>query len=191
WEKASVSKAGACGKRFSCWLPSMPDKVFDHKYVYTEIGYNLKPIELQAAIGLAQMDKVGEIKTLRNENFDNLFKIFKKYEQFFHLPVATEKSDPNWFAFPLTVRDGCPFTRDQFTTFLETRKIQTRTYFGGNVMLQPAYSHLANTDDIIKKYPVARKATTDTFFLGTSPVITKEKIDYIETIVDLFIGEMA
>tara|TARA_R110000824_G_scaffold59997_3_gene160713 strand:- start:127 stop:1185 length:1059 start_codon:yes stop_codon:yes gene_type:complete len=190
-EKASISKAGACGKRFSCWLDSIPDKVFDHKYVYTEIGYNLKPIELQAAIGLAQIDKVDEIKTLRNKNFDNLFKIFKKYEQFFHLPVATEKSDPNWFAFPLTIRDGCPFTRNQFTTFLETRKIQTRTYFGGNVMLQPAYSHLANTDDIIKKYPVARKATTDTFFLGTSPVITKEKIDYIETIVDLFIGEMA
>ena len=189
-EKASISKAGACGKRFSCWLDSIPDKVFDHKYVYTEIGYNLKPIELQAAIGLAQIDKVDEIKTLRNKNFDNLFKIFKKYEQFFHLPFATEKSDPNWFAFPLTIRDGCPFTRDQFTTFLETRKIQTRTYFGGNVMLQPAYSHLANTEDIIKKYPVARKATTDTFFLGTSPVITKEKIDYIETIVDLFMGEV-
>ena len=188
-EKASISKSGACGKRFSCWLDSMPNRVFDHKYVYTEIGYNLKPIELQAAIGLAQLDKVDEIKILRNENFDNLFKIFKKYEQFFHLPVATEKSDPNWFAFPLTIRKDCPFTRDQFTTFLETKKIQTRTYFGGNVMLQPAYLHLANTGDIIKKYPVARKVTTDTFFLGTSPVITKEKIEYIETIVDLFMEE--
>ena len=189
-EKASISKTGACGKRFSCWLDSMPDRVFDHKYVYTEIGYNLKPIELQAAIGLAQLDKVDEIKTLRNENFDNLFKIFKKYEQFFHLPVATEKSDPNWFAFPLTIRDGCPFTRSQLTTFLETKKIQTRTYFGGNVMLQPAYSHLANTDDVVEKYPVARKVTTDTFFLGTSPVITKEKINYIERIVDAFMGEI-
>ena len=184
-EKASISKKGACGKRFSCWLESMPNKIFDHKYVYEEIGYNLKPIELQAAIGLAQLKKVDEIKVLRKRNFDSLFAIFKKYEQFFHLPVATKKSDPNWFAFPLTIRDDCPFTREKFTLFLETRKIQTRTYFGGNLMLQPAYSHLRKPEEI-NKYPIACKVTTDTFFLGTAPVITKEKIDYIETIVNLF-----
>jgi CDP-6-deoxy-D-xylo-4-hexulose-3-dehydrase len=102
------------------------------------------------------------------------------------LPEATLKSDPNWFAFPLTIKDGTPFTREYITTFLESRKIQTRTYFAGNVMLQPAYSHLVDTEEIIKEYPVAGKVTTDTFFLGTSPVITKEKIDYIEAIVDLF-----
>jgi len=186
-EKASLSKCGACGKRFSCWLKSMPKKVFDHKYVYEEIGYNLKPIELQASIGLAQIKKIEEIKTLRNNNFDNLMKIFKKYEMYFHLPEATHKSDPNWFAFPLTIRDGCPFTRDRICAFLEFKKIQTRTYFGGNVMLQPAYSHLVNTTELIKEYPVAAKVTTDTFFLGTSPVITKDKIDYIESVIDLFI----
>ena len=185
-EKASISKHGACGKRFSCWLKSLPTKVFDHKYVYEEIGYNLKPIEFQASLGLAQLKKIDNIKTLRNDNFDNLYNIFKKYEEFFHLPEATPKSEPNWFAFPLTIKDGSPFTRERITTFLESSKIQTRTYFAGNVMLQPAYSHLVNTEEIIKEYPVAGKVTTDTFFLGTSPVITKEKVDYIETIVDLF-----
>jgi len=185
-EKASISECGACGKRFSCWLKSMPKKIFDHKYVYEEIGYNLKPIEFQAAIGLAQIKKIETIKILRNNNFDSLYNIFKKYEEFFHLPEATHKSDPNWFAFPLTIRDGSIFTREQITTFLESKKIQTRTYFGGNIMLQPAYSHLIDTEEVIKNYPIAGKVTIDTFFLGTSPVITKDKIDYIESMVNLF-----
>lgn len=185
-EKASISKNGACGKRFSCWLKSLPTKVFDHKYVYDEIGYNLKPIEFQAALGLAQLEKIENIKILRNTNFDNLYKVFKKYKQFFYLPEATEKSDPNWFAFPLTLKDDCPFTREQITTFFEARKIQTRTYFGGNLMLQPAYSHLVDPGEIIKQYPVAGKVTTDTFFLGTAPVITQEKIDYIEQVLEQF-----
>jgi len=185
-EKASISECGACGKRFSCWLKSMPEKVFDHKYVYEEIGYNLKPIEMQAAIGLAQMKKIEEIKTLRNNNFNSLYNVFKKYEEHFHLPEATAKADPNWFAFPLTIRDGCPFTREDITTFLESKKIQTRTYFAGNIMLQPAYDHLVDTDKIIRDYPIAGKVTTDTFFLGTAPVITEDKIEYIQSMVDQF-----
>ena len=189
-EKASISKNGACGKRFSCWLPSMPNETFDHKYVYQEIGYNMKPIELQASMGLAQLEKLDEIKTLRNKNFDELHKIFKNYEEYFHLPEAIDGSDPNWFAFPLTVRTGAPFTRGEFSDFLESNKIQTRTYFGGNVMLQPAYSHLTDTDAVIRDFPVARKVTTDTFFLGTSPVITKEKTDYIKKVVDSFMENL-
>jgi CDP-4-dehydro-6-deoxyglucose reductase, E1 len=185
-EKASISKSGACGKRFDCWLNSIPNKVFDHKYVYEEVGYNLKPIELQAAMGLAQLDKIDEIKTLRNKNFDELYKIFQKYEQFFHLPKATEKSDPNWFAFPLTIKDDAPFSREELTTFLESKKIQTRTYFGGNLMLQPAYSNFVTVSKIADKYPIATKVTTDTFFLGTAPVITEEKISYIGSIIDLY-----
>ena len=189
-EKASISKNGACGKRFSCWLKSMPNRVFDHKYVYEEIGYNLKPIELQASMGLAQINKLDEIKNLRNKNFRSLHNIFSQYEQFFYLPQAVAKSDPNWFAFPLTIRDGVSFTRDEFTTFLESHKIQTRTYFGGNIMLQPAYENLVNADDVTRDYPIAKKATTDTFFLGTSPVITDEKIDYIGNIVDKYMDSL-
>ena len=115
-----------------------------------------------------------------------LFNIFEKYEEFFHLPRPTKKSDPSWFAFPLTIRDKVSFKRSDITSFLENNKIQTRTYFAGNIMLQPAYQHLVDTDEVINNYPVSRKITTDTFFLGTSPVITKEQIKYIGHIVDSY-----
>jgi CDP-6-deoxy-D-xylo-4-hexulose-3-dehydrase len=164
--------------------------VFDHKYVYEEIGYNLKPIELQASIGLAQLEKLTEIGKKRRENYHNLFKAFSKYEQYFHLHKAQPKSDPDWFAFPVTVKDGAPFKRSDICQFFEANMIQTRPYFAGNIMLQPAYDGLYNKDEVISKFPVARKVTTDTFFLGTSPVIDKEKTDYIEHILDKFVSQL-
>ena len=102
------------------------------------------------------------------------------------MPRPTNNSNPSWFAFPMTIKDGAPFKRSDITKFLENNKIQTRTYFAGNIMLQPAYRHLVNPREIIERYPVARKVTTDTFFVGTSPVITDEQIDYVEQITDLF-----
>ena len=186
---ANLLKNGTCKRRFDNWIPSLPNEIFDHKFVYEEIGYNLKPIELQASIGLAQIEKLPEITRKRKENYSRLFKIFEKYEEFLHLPRSTEKSDPSWFAFPMTVKDGAPFKRSDITSFLEDHKIQTRNYFAGNIMLQPAYDHLADVDEIIKKYPVSRKVTTDTFFLGTSPVITAEQIGYVGGIVDSFMKD--
>ena len=185
-KKASTSKKGVCGKRFSCWLKELPEEIFDHKYVYEEIGYNAKPIEMQAAMGLAQLNKLDEISEKRKKNYDLLYDIFKKYENYFHLPIATEHSDPSWFAFPLTIRDGSPFKRSDITNFYESSKIQTRTYFAGNILLQPAYRHLMDAKDVINNYPVARKVTTDTFFLGTSPVITNEQVEYIGNKTDEF-----
>ena len=185
-KKASTSKAGACGKRFSNWIGELPDEIFDHKYIYEEIGYNIKPIELQAALGLVQLKKLDEIGMKRRHNYRRLYQVFKKYEGFFHMPDPTEHSDPDWFAFPLTIRDGSPFKRSDITTFFESNKIQTRTYFAGNIMLQPAYRGLIDPVKVIKDFPVARKVTTDTFFLGTSPVITDEQLDYIEIITDLY-----
>jgi CDP-6-deoxy-D-xylo-4-hexulose-3-dehydrase len=185
-KKASTSQAGVCGKRFSPWIEELPSEIFDHKYIYEEIGYNLKPIELQAALGLAQLKKIDKIGKRRRHNYRRLYEIFKKYEEFFHLPVATKHSDPDWFAFPLTIRDGSPFKRSEITTFFESNKIQTRTYFAGNIMLQPAYRGLIDPVRVIEDFPVARKVTTDTFFLGTSPVITDEQLDYIEIITDLY-----
>ena len=185
--KQNLLEKGSCGCRFSNWLPSLPDYLFDHKYTYEEIGYNLKPIELQASIGLVQMEKLEEIGKRRRENYTNLFSAFSKYEKFFHLHRAQEHSNPDWFAFPVTIRDDAPFKRSDICQFFEANKIQTRPYFAGSIMLQPAYEGLMDPKDIIEKYPVARKVTTDTFFLGTSPVIDKEKTDYIETILDKFI----
>lgn len=188
--KQNLLEKGSCGCRFNNWLKSLPDYLFDHKYVYEEIGYNLKPIELQASIGLAQIDKLEEIGKKRRENYKNLYDAFSKYEQYFHLHTAQPKSDPDWFAFPVTVRDDAPFKRSDICQFFESHMIQTRPYFAGNIMLQPAYDGMYDVNDIIEKFPVARKVTTDTFFLGTSPVIDKNKTDYIESILNKFISTL-
>lgn len=184
--KANLSKKGSCGCRFSNWISALPEEIFDHKFVYEEIGFNLKPVEMQSSMGLVQLDKLPEIHERRKENYKNLYNVFEKYEEHLHLPKATKDSDPSWFSFPMTIKDGSPFKRRDITGFLEDNKIQTRTYFAGNILLQPAYSHLNDIEDTIKRYPVATKVTKDTFFIGASPVITKQQIDYIQNIVDKF-----
>lgn len=188
--KQNLLENGKCGCRFSNWIPSLSDKTFDHKYVYTEIGYNLKPIELQAAMGLAQLEKLDEVKRIRKENYKRLYGIFSKYEEFFHLHNATPNSDPSWFAFPITLKSKSLISRSEFCTYLEKNKIQTRPYFAGNLMLQPAYDLLGEGIDYKNNFPIASKVTVDTFFLGTSPVITGEQLDYIEQIVDKFFSEL-
>ena len=187
--EANKLKCGTCKKRFSNWIPSMPDEIFDHKYVYNEIGYNLKPIELQAAMGLEQIKKLPEIHALRRRNYSLLMKIYEKYEEFFHLPRATEGANPSWFAFPLTIRKNAPFTRTQIVDFLENHYIQTRPYFAGNIMLQPAYSHLMDQNEARDNFPVATHTMTHSFFHGTSPVITEEQITYIGECVDKFLSQ--
>jgi CDP-6-deoxy-D-xylo-4-hexulose-3-dehydrase len=166
----------------------MQGEIFDHKYVYDEIGYNLKPIEIQGAMGLVQLSKLDTIHSLRKRNYNLLFNIYEKYEEFFHLPRARAKADPSWFAFPLTIKDGAPFKRNDFVDYLEENLIQTRPYFAGNLMLQPAYSHLMNPEDAKNNFPVATKVMKDTFFHGTSPVITPEQIEYIGYTVDNFMS---
>jgi CDP-6-deoxy-D-xylo-4-hexulose-3-dehydrase len=185
-KKANLSTQGSCGCRFKKWLPSLPDEIFDHKYVYEEIGYNLKPIELQCSLGLAQIDKLPMFHTKRKENHKRLTQIFTPYEEFFHFHKATDKADPSWFAFPITLKDRVPFKRSHFTCYMEDKKIQTRNYFGGNLLLQPAYSELSNAKKAKEYYPVATKVTIDTLFLGTSPVITEPQLDYVEQIVNEF-----
>ena len=186
--KANALKCGTCNKRFSEWIPALPGEIFDHKYVYEEIGYNLKPIELQGAMGLEQLKKLDKIHELRRKNFTLLYNIYEKYEEFFHLPKATEKSDPSWFAFPITIKEGAPFKRDDIVDFLEESKIQTRTYFGGNIMLQPGYDHIMPPDMAKNDYPVATHVMLNTFFHGTSPVITEEQMKYIGNQVDGFMS---
>ena len=187
--EANKLKCGSCKKRFSDWIPALPGEIFDHKYVYDEIGYNIKPIELQGSMGLAQLEKLPIIEKRRRENYAALFKVFEQYENFFHLPRARAKSDPSWFAFPLTIRDGAPFKRAEIVDFLEDARIQTRPYFAGNIMLQPAYDHLMDPQQARDEFPVATKVMLDTFFLGTSPVVSLEQIEYIGTIVDKFMSK--
>ena len=187
--EANKLKCGSCKKRFSDWIPALPGEIFDHKYVYDEIGYNIKPIELQGSMGLAQLEKLPIIEKRRRENYAALFKVFEQYENFFHLPRARAKSDPSWFAFPLTIRDGAPFKRAEIVDFLEDARIQTRPYFAGNIMLQPAYDHLMDPQQARDEFPVATKVMLDTFFLGTSPVVSLEQIAYIKTVVDEFMSK--
>ena len=170
----------------------MPGEIFDHKYVYDEIGYNLKPIELQASMGLKQLEKLEVIGEFRRRNYQLLLNIYKKYEEFFHIPYARAKADVDWFAFPLTIKKDAPFKRSEIVDFLEENKIQTRPYFAGNIMLQPAYAQtnlIMNQDEVKNNYPVATHVTTHTFFHGTSPVITPTMIEYIGTIVDQFMAQ--
>ena len=185
---ANKLKCGTCGTRFQEWIPELPGEIFDHKYVYDEIGYNLKPIELQCAMGMQQLNKLPEIHALRRRNYQLLFDIYAKYEEFFHLPRAQAKSDPSWFAFPLTVRKDAPFTRADIVDYLEENLIQTRPYFAGNIMLQPAYSHLMDPKRARDDFPNATHAMTHTYFHGTSPVITPEQIAYIGKQVDGFMS---
>jgi len=186
--EANKLKCGTCGTRFKEWIPSMPGEIFDHKYVYDEIGYNLKPIELQASMGLEQIKKLPEIHALRRRNYQMLFDRYAKYEEFFHLPRAQAKSNPSWFAFPITIKDSAPFSRTDIVDFFEENLIQTRPYYAGNIMLQPAYSHLHDQLKVRKDFPVATKVMTDTYFHGTSPVITPEQIAYIGDKLDGFMS---
>jgi CDP-6-deoxy-D-xylo-4-hexulose-3-dehydrase len=173
-----------CGKRFSQQFGNLP-LGFDHKYVYSEIGYNLKMTDLQAAIGSAQMDKLPEFCEKRKVNFDEWARIFSKYPDFFILPKTTEGTDPTWFAFIITLKGGTPFTRDEITKYLNANLIETRNLFAGNITKQPGFmnrewriaDHLNNTDYIVN----------NTFFLGTYPGLTKEMFGYVENILDEFI----
>lgn len=172
---------GACGKRFDFKIDGIP---YDHRYVYTHMGYNLKPLELQAAMGLEQLKRLSEFVRKRRENFDTLYKALKGYEDYFILPKTPDNSEPSWFCFPLTLRDGVPFQRRDIVSFLEQNKIQTRLFFAGNVTRQPAYKgvdcvivgDLKNSDKIMK----------DSFFVGVYPGIDKERMDYMIAKVDEF-----
>jgi CDP-4-dehydro-6-deoxyglucose reductase, E1 len=173
-----------CGKRFSQHFGNLPYG-FDHKYVYSEVGYNLKMTDIQAAIGVAQMEKLPGFCEKRKENFREWKRIFSKYPGFFILPDATEGADPAWFAFIVTLKEGTPFTRDELTKHLNDHLIETRNLFAGNITKQPGYmnhnfriaDHLRNTDYI----------TGNTFFLGTYPGLTMEMIQYAEGILDMFL----
>jgi CDP-6-deoxy-D-xylo-4-hexulose-3-dehydrase len=175
-----------CGKRFSQKFGQLPTG-YDHKYVYSEIGYNLKMTEMQAAIGAAQMDKLSLFCDKRKQNFNKHYSIFSKYRQFFILPEATEKSEPAWFSFIVTVKHDAPFKRDQITAFFSENLIETRNLFAGNIVKQPAFmdknfriaQNLDNTDYIMN----------NTFFMGTYPGMNDDKFEYIESILSKFASQ--
>ena len=174
-----------CGKRFSQQFGNLPFG-YDHKYVYSEIGYNLKMTDIQAAIGAAQMDKLEMFGKKRKENFKKHYSIFSKYPQYFSLPKATEGADPSWFAFIVTVKDSAPFKRDEITNYLNSKLIETRNLFAGNMTKQPAFVN--KNWRIAENLDVTDNIMNNTFFLGTYPGLTDEMFSYIEKTVDEFIA---
>jgi CDP-6-deoxy-D-xylo-4-hexulose-3-dehydrase len=187
----NVMTGTACGCRFNYWFKGQEDITYDHRYVFEEIGYNLKPTEMQAAIGLAQLDKLEEMHNRRKHNFNRLYNVFKKYSNYFHLPEVHEKADPSWFGYLVTLKDNITFTKNSLINYLEDNKIQTRSYFTGNALFHPAYEDLAaEYKDPRNEFPVASKSTKDTFFLGVYPGITDEQLDYIELIINKFMDNV-
>lgn len=191
WGRDCYCGAGennTCGKRFSKQYGALPYG-YDHKYVYSHIGYNLKATDIQAAIGVEQLKKLDKFCEVRRNNFNLWKEGFKKHEGCFILPEATEGSDPAWFAFPVTVKKDAGFTRTEITGYLNEHLVETRNLFGGNLLRQPAYQNinhrkigeLKNTDRIMN----------DTFFLGAYPGIGSEQIEYTMNIIKKFLTSRA
>ena len=176
-------ESDTCGKRFTGQYGDLP-KGYDHKYVYSHIGYNLKVTDMQAAIGVEQLKKLPAFIAARKANFVAWEKGFGRFGDSFILPRATEGSDPAWFAYPVTVAEGAGFTRTELVTYLNNRRIETRNLFGGNLLRQPAYQGIAHR---VAPGGLSRtdRIMNDTFILGTYPGLSREQIDYtLSTIGD-------
>jgi CDP-6-deoxy-D-xylo-4-hexulose-3-dehydrase len=175
-----------CGSRFERQMGDLPYG-YDHKYIYSHVGYNLKVLDLQPAIGVEQLKKLPSFVKQRKQNFQKLKEGLKDYEEYLILPEATKNSDPSWFAFPLTVREESGIKREDLVNYLEENKIMTRMLFAGNITRQPAYQDveyrivgdLENTDYIMN----------NTFFIGVYPGIDQEKIDYILQVFEEFFNK--
>ena len=180
-------ESNTCGKRFSGQYGKLP-KGYDHKYVYSHVGYNLKVTEMQAAIGVEQMKKLPHFIARRKENFARWYEGFSKWSDCFILPLATEGADPSWFAFPITVKQTAPFSRTELTNFLNAHGVETRNLFAGNILMQPAYlniEHRVAPDGLT----VTNMIMNDTFFLGTYPGLAKEQIDYALSLIAQFVKD--
>lgn len=174
-----------CGRRYSGKYGDLPEG-YDHKYVYSHIGYNLKATDIQAAIGVEQLKKLDRFCAARRENFVSWTAGFQKYEDRFILPQATEGGDPAWFAFPVTVREAAGFTRTELTNYLSEHLVETRNLFSGNILRQPAYLNIPHRK--IGDLPNTDRIMNDTFFLGTFPGLGKEQIDFTMSAIGDFIG---
>lgn len=175
---------GACGVRFNYRVGGKP---YDHKYITHQIGFNLKPIEPQAAMGVEQVKRLPAFIKKRDENFRRLYRYAKAWEDYFILPKSLPQADPCWFAFIVTIRDGAPFTRQEITLFLEEKMIQTRPLFAGNITRQPAYRDISyrKIGDLGNSDLVLHNA----FFLGIYPGLGPVEIDYIAESVGEFLKE--
>ncbi len=173
-----------CGRRFDWQLGELP-KGFDHKYTYSHLGYNLKATDMQAAVGVAQLDKLDGFIKARQHNWQYLHDGLVDLEEFLILPKATPGCEPSWFGFALTVRPEAPFSRFELVQHLESRRIATRQLFGGNLVRQPAYLNMPHR--VVGPLTNADIIMESTLWVGVYPALTKEMLDYvIETFHQFF-----
>ena len=188
WGRDCWCKTGCdntCGKRFGWQLGNLPFG-YDHKYIYSHIGFNLKPLDLQPAIGVEQLKKVHTFIQARKDNFNRYYRFFQQYEDYFILPRWLKNGEPSWFGFILTVKEGAPFSRAELVKDLDSKKIATRPLFAGNLTKHPAYENikfiipkpLINTDIIMER----------TFWMGVYPGITPEKNEYVCDVFKRFLA---
>jgi len=178
-------KDNTCGKRFCQKLGKLPEG-YDHKYTYSHLGYNLKITDMQAACGLAQLEKAPVFIQARKDNFAFLKARLKDCEEFLHLPEPTEHSDPSWFGFPITLKDNCPVTRLDLLTYLDQNKVGTRLLFAGNLTCQPYMiganyrisGDLTNTDNVMN----------NTFWIGVQPALTREMLEFAAQKIEIYLG---
>jgi len=174
---ANLLSCGTCGNRIDKWLETY-DGIIDHKYVFTNMGYNLKPMDLQGSIGLVQIKRFGEIDTNRKNSKKTIESILLKHVNGLKGVGSLPKSDPCWFGTPFVCESKD--LKDKLVSFLEENKIQTRNYFAGNILLHPAYSHL----DDMNLYPNSNQVLDKVFFLGASPHYTSDVFDYIDKVFE-------
>ena len=178
-------KDNTCGKRFCQQLGDLPFG-YDHKYTYSHLGYNLKITDMQAACGLAQLERAPQFIQARKDNFAFLKERLRDCEEFVSLPVATEHSNPSWFGFPITLKEDCPVTRLDLLTYLDQNKIGTRLLFAGNLTRQP---YMAGTDyrisgDLINTDNVMN----NTFWIGVQPALTREMLEFAASKIESYLG---
>ena len=178
-------KDNTCGKRFCQQLGDLPYG-YDHKYTYSHLGYNLKITDMQAACGLAQLEKAPQFIQARKDNFAFLKERLKDCEEFVSLPEATENSDPSWFGFPITLKENCPVTRLDLLTYLDQNKVGTRLLFAGNLTRQPYMAgakyrisgDLTNTDNVMN----------NTFWIGVQPSLTPAMLEFAARKIETYLG---
>jgi CDP-6-deoxy-D-xylo-4-hexulose-3-dehydrase len=168
---------GSCGKRFSSWLTDFPDTIIDHKYVFNRIGYNLKPLDLQGAIGIEQLKKLDYICSTRLQNQKTISSLFKTYVNDLRCPNVL--GDTSWVPFGVPLICSNKDQKVKLVSFLEKNGVQTRNYFAGNLLMHPGYRHLDNFLD----YPESNKVLDLVFFVGCAPTISESNVNYIEKVL--------
>ncbi|OGK13296.1 lipopolysaccharide biosynthesis protein RfbH [Candidatus Roizmanbacteria bacterium RIFCSPLOWO2_01_FULL_38_12] len=181
-----TGKDNTCGKRFGWKLGELPEG-YDHKYIYSQIGFNVKLTDFQAAIGLAQLKKVQKFIEKRKENYKKLYSFFSRYPKYFSLIELSKKEDPCWFGFPLIVKKEAPFSRNELTEYLEKHHVGTRNVFAGNLLRHPAYLNLKKKR-VIGDLKNADVIMNQAFWMGVFPGIESEQMRYVLTTLKNFLS---